>query len=46
MKLWTINKVIRKIGVVLVVKMGKDTEIYFERLKTFDRKCTNGKDTP
>ncbi len=43
MKLWTINRIIRKFGIVLVIKMGGEgTEIYLERLKTFNRKCVNG----
>lgn len=44
-KLWSINKVLRKINLVLVIMAGQDADIrlWFERASTYDQRCAKQK---
>ena len=42
MKLWTINRVLRAVGFVLVVETGEgqSTRLWIERRRTYDARAT------
>ena len=40
MKLWTMNRILTLFGFVIVVSTGgKETQIWIERIKTYDKRC-------